>query len=267
MSISQKDIKKLFGLSAGRCNICNILLTEADIQIGEMAHIIAKNAKGPRGSIQNINDNSYNNLILLCPNHHLTVDQNPHNYPSEYLHKIKNEYEKNISLKLDSDKKYLQDISSLNTLFEFIPIKTFRGMALELPNRVSINFNARYMFEQFYINNPDKYPFWDDELTNLFNIFLTKMDKLTDWIEGTISNTSNRLITINEMINRHPNDSIGYNSYVFDDNQNMVINKINLNDIQINKIYDEMPNQIQNFIDAHTNLINYIRYNYQDIRW
>ncbi len=267
MSISQKDIKKLFGLSAGRCNICNLQLAEANIQIGEMAHIIAKSINGPRGAIQNKNDNSYNNLILLCPNHHSIIDQNPYNYSAEYLHKIKNEHENNISLRLDPNRKYLQDISSLNTLFKFIPIKEFRSMAIELPERVSIKFDARYMFEQFYIDNPDKYPFWDNELTNLFNDFLIKMDSLTDWIDGTISNTSNRLITTSEMINSNSNDSAGYNAYVSNDNGNMIINKRNLNDKQINKIYNEMPSQIQNFLYVHTNLINYIRYNYEDIRW
>lgn len=47
-----------------------------------MAHIIAKSENGPRGN--NLpEDNTYDNLILLCPNHHKTVDKNPLEYPPE----------------------------------------------------------------------------------------------------------------------------------------------------------------------------------------
>lgn len=54
---------------------------------------------------------------------------------------------------------------------------------------------------------------------------------LVKWIDymiglgGTISNTSYRLITMNEMMNTHTIDQIGYNAYVFDDIGNMRINK------------------------------------------
>jgi hypothetical protein len=265
MNILQKDQKRLFGLSAGRCNICNF---GAVNQIIETAHIFAKNPGGPRGFIKKQNDNSYNNLILLCPNCHTEVDKYPDTYTPEKLHKIKKEHEEIISLKLDFNKKYLQDISSLNILFKIMPIRKFIGMATTLPAKISINFNARYMFDQFRKDNPDKYPFYDVKLTNLFNDSLIKIDSLTDWINGTISNTSNRLITINEMqSNNNSNDGVGYNAYVDDGCENMVINKKYLNNKQTDKISDEMPKQIQNFIDTHTNLINYIRDNYNDIQW
>ncbi len=74
MSVSQQDIKKLFSLSAGMCNLCQIQLIENNILIAEMAHIIAKSSSGARGSTSNIDDNSYDNLILLCPNCHTKVD-------------------------------------------------------------------------------------------------------------------------------------------------------------------------------------------------
>ena len=85
MSVSQQDIKKLFGRSVGRCNICKKKLTQENIQLGEMAHIIAKKSNGPRGNNKNENNNLYGNLILLCPNHHSEVDQKQHQYTIEVV--------------------------------------------------------------------------------------------------------------------------------------------------------------------------------------
>jgi len=83
MSISNPDIKKLYALSAGRCNLCNKSLFQENIHIGEMAHIIAKNSNGARSLKEQVNDNSYENLILLCPNCHTKVDKAPESYSAE----------------------------------------------------------------------------------------------------------------------------------------------------------------------------------------
>ncbi len=44
--------------------------------IGEMAHVIAKKPDGPRGTATG-GDNTYDNLILLCPTHHTEIDKAP----------------------------------------------------------------------------------------------------------------------------------------------------------------------------------------------
>lgn len=266
MSVSQQDIKKLFGRSAGRCNICKKELTQEDIQLGEMKHIIAKKSNGPRGNEKNENNNSYDNLILLCPNHHSEVDQNQHQYTIEVLKEIKKNHENKISIQLEqSNSKYLQDLDSLKILFSHIPILEFRGMAFKLPESISINFNAQDIFESFCLDLPHRYPFFDQELTKLFDDMLCKMDRLHDWIGGTISNTSYRLITMNEMMNTYTIDQIGYNAYVFDDIGNMRINKRFLNDMQQEQIYKNVPVLQQDFIYSHTNLIEYIRHNYNNV--
>ncbi len=82
---------------------------------------------------------------------------------------------------------------------------------------------------------------------------------------GTISNTSYRLITMNEMMNTYTIDQIGYNAYVFDDIGNMRINKRFLNDMQQEQIYKNVPVLQQDFIYSHTNLIEYIRHNYNNV--
>ena len=63
MSISAKDVKKLWGLAAGRCSrpgcaeVCIKFLADDPTVIGEMAHVIAKSPAGPRGVVAGGEDN------------------------------------------------------------------------------------------------------------------------------------------------------------------------------------------------------------------
>jgi hypothetical protein len=102
MSISEKDIKKLWGLAAGRCSWpgcddeCVRFLGIADSTIiGEMAHIIARSPMGPRGADLGGSD-SYENLILLCPTHHTLVDKAPEHFPAETLLAWKKAHERDV---------------------------------------------------------------------------------------------------------------------------------------------------------------------------
>lgn len=82
MAIKEKDIKKLWGLAAGRCSrpgcdeSCIRFLSSDPTVIGEMAHVIAHSPVGPRGSATGGAD-TYENLILLCPTHHTEIDKAP----------------------------------------------------------------------------------------------------------------------------------------------------------------------------------------------
>jgi len=103
MTISQRDIKLLWGRAASRCAFpdCRLQLTQGSaitsscISIGEQAHIIAKESSGPRGNSLLTPDerDSYANLILLCPTHHTIIDKNLEDYPVEKLHAFKTEHE------------------------------------------------------------------------------------------------------------------------------------------------------------------------------
>ena len=107
MAISSKDIKKLWGLAAGRCSYlgcsepCIEFIAENPTVLGEMAHMIAKRPRGPRG-IGTGGADSYDNLILLCPTHHKTVDQSPDNFPAILLQDWKKRHEINIAEALAS---------------------------------------------------------------------------------------------------------------------------------------------------------------------
>ena len=103
MSISDRDIKLLWGRAGGRCSRpgCAIDLTKElergiDYIIGEMAHVIARSAEGPRGKAGN-GDDTYANLMLLCPNHHREIDKAPDGaFPIEVLHEWKRAHEEMV---------------------------------------------------------------------------------------------------------------------------------------------------------------------------
>ncbi|MBH8575141.1 HNH endonuclease [Nostocaceae cyanobacterium CENA369] len=103
MTISQRDIKLLWGRAASRCAFpsCRLQLTQdsettsSSILIGEQAHIVAKESNGPRGNSLLTPDerDSYDNLILLCPTHHTIIDKNVEDFPIEKLHALKTNHE------------------------------------------------------------------------------------------------------------------------------------------------------------------------------
>lgn len=65
------------------------------ILLGENCHIVAQSEGGPRGKsdLSEKDRNRYPNLILLCTNHHTTIDQDPNNWSIEKLHQIKADLE------------------------------------------------------------------------------------------------------------------------------------------------------------------------------
>lgn len=97
--------------------------------------------------------------------------------------------------------------------------------------------------------------------------FLEKMHKIEDWIEGSISIKDNKLITFSQMLNNTSNPS--YNVYVMNEYNNkiMTLNKNYLNSNQIDLVYKTIPILKQEFIYAHTELIEYIRYNFKAGRY
>jgi len=122
MAIAEKDIKKLWGLSGGRCAFpgCNcdclpLLDGDGPTVIGEMAHVIANSPVGPRGDGGG-GDDRYANLILLCPTHHTLVDKAPEGkYPQEAMLGWKKRHEEAIAQAIKPPA-----FASRRELFDFI---------------------------------------------------------------------------------------------------------------------------------------------------
>ncbi len=98
----------LWAKSGNRCAFPNCperLVQEQNEQddratTGEIAHIYGRSAKGPRPAPQEFprsHLNRYENLILLCPNHHKTIDRQPETYTVEALLKMKESHERWIT--------------------------------------------------------------------------------------------------------------------------------------------------------------------------
>jgi HNH endonuclease len=99
-----RDIKILWGRSGNRCAICKLELTLDGTQetLGEMAHIVARSSDGPRGAgTMSVADrDAYDNLVLLCPTHHVQVDKDPATWTVARLRSAKVAHESWVSEQL-----------------------------------------------------------------------------------------------------------------------------------------------------------------------
>lgn len=66
-------------------------MVEKGTIIAEMAHIVADSREGPRGNLPMTQEQrgSHENQIVLCPEHHKTVDSQPHTYSVQVLRQMK----------------------------------------------------------------------------------------------------------------------------------------------------------------------------------
>lgn len=107
MAISNKTRKYLWGKSGNRCAICRVELFSEKIggsalNIGEECHIISSKPKGPRYKTNVGSYDIYENLILLCRNHHKEVDELSETFSEEILRYIKAKHEKWVSETLNN---------------------------------------------------------------------------------------------------------------------------------------------------------------------
>jgi len=105
-SISNKELKTLLAMSGGVCAFpdCTTHLVEpgnsADDAafLGEMAHIVGESRQGPRGDfpLQDDERDKHPNLLVLCGDHHKTIDSQPHTYSVSVLRRMKQDHEDRI---------------------------------------------------------------------------------------------------------------------------------------------------------------------------
>ncbi|EOC0143069.1 HNH endonuclease [Cronobacter sakazakii] len=254
-SINSSVIKRLYGLSAGRCNICKALLLEESVHIGEMAHIIANSSNGTRGDISNSNDNSYNNLILLCANDHTRVDQDPFNFTVERLHQIKNEHESYIANATDfnilTDKKRSSDILFLNSYFRYTPFERTRSLVDTLPNSFHIHFlSFGDMFDAILLDLPASYPLNDLHLQEKFNSFISAYNGICECLNEQIPTFNHMRIEVFLGANDNGYCHFNYSGLSYDvanEKENVLINRKFI------------------FLQAFNDLLQYIRTYYQEV--
>ncbi len=105
-NISDKETKTLIALSGGVCAFPNCgkrLIEPGNTNddaafLGEMAHIVGDSHQGPRGDFPMPDDDrdKHTNLLLLCGDHHKTIDSQPRTYSVSVLRGIKEDHEGRI---------------------------------------------------------------------------------------------------------------------------------------------------------------------------
>ncbi|GIB53469.1 hypothetical protein VCSRO187_3560 [Vibrio cholerae] len=251
LSISNPELKKLYGLAAGRCSICKLNVFGNDVHIGEMAHIIAKKVKGPRGNVNLSGDrNGYDNLILLCANHHTEVDQNPDFYTIEKLHSIKAEHEASVASIFEVPMDRVNDINFLNIFMKFVPFTRLRYYVEHLPLSVKLELcTVGDMFEAHLKDNPHLYPLNDQNLQSYFSSFINSYDELWSVISGYTSVDGRQQANFSQA----------------DERFYLHMEKRYLPYKATVALRDKLEVLNSRFISAYLDLIEYIRGNYKEV--
>jgi len=99
VAISVADRRKLHDRAGGECSFPGC----QERHSLQEAHIVAKEAGGPRAdsSMPRRELDRYDNLILLCPNHHAVVDGNPAQWTVEKLQAMKTAHEEDVARRLE----------------------------------------------------------------------------------------------------------------------------------------------------------------------
>src|SRR3990170_316296 len=98
--MSVTDRKRLRDGAGGECSFPDCPVRENL----EEAHLVAERADGPRGdaAFTRAQLDSYDNRILLCPNHHTIVDGNPTEWTVDKLRRVKAAHEQDVARRLAS---------------------------------------------------------------------------------------------------------------------------------------------------------------------
>lgn len=115
MAIDPRTRQILWGKAGAICAFprCpRVLVRDAtpddrEVLVGEMAHIVAQRQGGPRREsvVPGGNINGYENLILLCHEHHEIVDQQQHTYTVERLLQFKIDHEEWVRTRLSREQE------------------------------------------------------------------------------------------------------------------------------------------------------------------
>jgi len=266
MAVKPKAFKELYAKAAGRCAMCPNFEsvfkdTICDVEISnrnmsETAHVIAQSKKGPRGEEGYIGDiDDYDNLILLCPTHHKAVDDNPINFPSDWLRSRKHELEQWVHNSLQLDSRRNRDVNALRLLMKNLAFTRIQGHCDDLPDSFDLNFHdTGTTLTNFPIDLPDARPFYDGVLEARFSEFEKSYWELSWVLTANLETEKKGTIPVyREAIQRGSRYFVPFNK----------------GEIYAHKesfhIQDEIRARRDRFIHCYHELMKYLRFNYSEI--
>lgn len=193
MAITSKTRKELWAKSGNRCAICKkefvskISEDDGSFIIGDECHIISSSTDGPRYKPGLEDYDAYDNLLLLCKNHHREIDENCTSYTEELLHYIKTSHENWVKETLECG----VDGKNKSTKPRFIKRITSGKELLNLFQNVA-----------FFYSDYDE-PSNDEEcayIAGIFQYFSSLIDLCSDFeISDKIKEGQNLSRTLNEL--------------------------------------------------------------------
>ncbi|MFN8313953.1 MAG: ABC-three component system protein [Cyclobacteriaceae bacterium] len=138
---SKLTIKKLYALSGNKCAFpsCSVTFvnSEGDVNFSNICHIEDANQdlyKSDRYNpkMTDAERADYNNLMLLCPNHHIETN-NTAIYTVEVLRDMKRKHEANVRQLISGQNLLTKNPSALNIVIGYIGKNLFNGSTLEEP--------------------------------------------------------------------------------------------------------------------------------------
>ena len=140
MKPTQSTLKRLFAHSGNQCAFprCVAPLTHNDTLIGEVCHIKGDKPGAARydTSQDAAERQAYDNLIVLCPNHHTVIDDDEAAYTVERLSRMKIEHEASATVVPDSE---AERVAALFVSQEFSNIGEVRGVSAHNIHAHTIN--------------------------------------------------------------------------------------------------------------------------------
>ncbi len=164
-----------------------------NLLIGENCHIVAESEDGPRGNsiLTKEERNRYPNLILLCSNHHIVIDNDPENWPVEKLHQIKSDHELWIETQLTETSE--EDGLELKIYTDLV---NFITENLLLYNWDWLSDHAvRLLLYDKFVEGVDNFWFiiqksvWPNKLPELERSMMNLSERLSAYIKHFLSNS------------------------------------------------------------------------------
>lgn len=194
MPIKVKTRKILWSKAGNRCAICKCQLVEKlenhklDFIVGEECHIISSKIKGPRGQVVlSSNDyDIYDNLILLCANHHKLIDEFPETFTFEILKILKNTHEQWIKEAIDKDiEEYNRAVNNIEHL-----------------DRIQTKSQINYILQNAHAHFTEFGSISDQNLTIEIGEFFDELNEFSDfYADISLSDKTKYLIKYEESIN------------------------------------------------------------------